>query len=1294
MSFTQPTVWPSETSTLTVGSVWLLNPCIRYSAIAGILPLYTNSDSLGTPCCGPILSRRSGKELIFNLAKEGVLEVPQIELLLTMEQLLQHEVDAKVRQDASTRAKLIQWNNQQDHTGHRSKAFATARGLKKPCLHTVAEQLQEQGLITHTHTEDNNTIVELAVWQGHRFDIAFPVQLDQLSCTLIDTNEHYITVRIPAGTPQPDGERTVTQLKHYTQIGDVFQQLNQYWIPFWQREPAQDAMTETDIADFDQLVAALPNDIPDLQIDTQNVDLWMYIIKTTKSHSAPGTDGIHASDLQMLPKAAISDLVTGFLKGRGAYEAAYDTQQWLEQLAHQKTSRAGATLDLVKCFNLIRRKFASRALRAIGCPDQIVLKWEETTKGLNRYWEIQGEVSDKITSTTGCAEGDPISVVVMIAIAALWIFQTPHTANGVRISAFADNWSWACTDHARHAPIAKATLEICRQAKLQVDLKKTWIWASDPIAETEIQTAAATLHPDQAAPAKVHTAKDLGLQMQYTGAAKLGNLHTRMEEGKARLQRIKHQQWPLEVKAHVIKASVYPAMFHGAEITPIGQEHLTKIRHLVAESLLNTSSRCMSPAILLMFSQHMLLDPGLHVIIQSMKKARQWLVRASEAERLAFLTTASRHRAIIGTTKGPAGTLKSNILQLGWAITKEGDIQVAKHLTLNILQSTIQDLTYWAQQAWNETAVKIHTKRFTLYSYPEADVPATVQVIKRFPTADQRKLLHEIGQAFQTEHQKAKYDGTCDGTCPLCQEPDSKEHRFLHCPSMQEIRAEHAAAVALLQDECPGWIDWPVLYKHEMHDFIHALRHSLPEAVMPAQACQQLAQMNHASGPYLYSDGSCRYPAATETRFAAYALIADVAPDDQCRQAQAMRFLTTQEHPDTLTPLAHGRLPDKQTIHRAELMIIVLATETLPAFQLYTDSSVAKSAFEKATMASSTQSFIDNPHYDLMCRIFVAKKQGHKVHKIKAHRELQKLTDLLDIYHGLGNQKADGQAAHALNTSMPEILSELEAYHVSVHQDQTHLSQVFNYILALQNARARAQAVTKAYMPTEEVQNDPVSFLGAWTADELWSPPRRQLQNQGLRDCAFGLQVAWACQQWLLTCKWPTTYVGPQNKVVGISWIEVALAIMKHLRAYLPVKRQNTDGDTYVIFITNYAQARAHQVTMVEQSETACGLVKQVLDLIPERLTPAVPYGQVRSMYMLGDKGFRSGFQLRPEFEGQREVALQAQWYLQNGKALPRLFEQDCRQWECDQKNAGMTWDKRMQVTKQRQKLVADVRGA
>lgn len=87
-----------------------------------------------------------------------------------------------------------------------------------------------------------------------------------------------------------------------------------------------------------------------------------------------------------------------------------------------------------------------------------------------------------------------------------------------------------------------------------------------------------------------------------------------------------------------------------------------------------------------------------------------------------------------------------------------------------------------------------------------------------------------------------------------------------------------------------------------------------------------------------------------------------------------------------------------QTIHRAELLVIVLATEALPAFNLYTDSSAAKSAFDTATQAASCKSFIDNPHFDLMCRIFAAKKPGQFVHKIKAHRDLHTIPNLLEVY--------------------------------------------------------------------------------------------------------------------------------------------------------------------------------------------------------------------------------------------------------------------------------------------------------
>lgn len=1117
-------------------------------------------------------------------------------------------------------------------------------------------------------------------------------------------------------------------------------------------------MSDEDTQELQHMLAYLPSDIPQLDIDTKDIDQWMYIIKTTKSNSAPGADGIHACELQMLPKAAIQNLVkiihespsvipnnlmcgrtiplakkwglcrasesrpitilpqiyriwarlvahqvitqisqwvppqvTGFLKGRGAFEAAYDTQQWLEQKAKDHSSRAGATLDLIKCFNLIRRSFASRALQAIGCPLPIIRKWEESTMNLRRYWEIQGQISELVHSTTGCAEGDPVSVLVMIAIATMWVYRAPYTAPGVRLSAFADNWSWASTDHTKHAQIAEATKAICNLAKLQVDPTKTWVWASDPTAETAIKTAAATLSPSGEAPKKVQAAKDLGFFLQYTGAGKLGSLLTRMEEGKQRLHRIMHQQWPLEVKVHIIKSSVYPAMFHGSEITPIGQEHLSKIRHLVAQAVLNKSSRCLSSALLLMFTQHILPDPGMHVILQSIKKERQWLIKAPEQERQAFLTTASKHRGLPGTAKGPASTLKSNIMQLGWSITRKGDIQVSTHRFLNMMYAPMQEIQYWAYQAWNATAVKLLTQRFSLYSYPEPDVPATIQVLKKFPSHEQRKLLHELGNAFQTEAQKAKYDKTCEGTCQFCQEPDSKEHRYLRCPVTREVREEHAAAVTILQDECPGWIDWPVMYKHPMFDFIHAVRHGLPEATIPADTCRQLLHLNPDTGPNLFSDGSCLYPSAVETRYAAYALIADLAPDDQCRQHQAMRFLATNQMPDTLATITYGRLPDMQTIHRAELLVIVLATEALPAFNLYTDSSAAKSAFDTATQAASCQSFINNPHFDLMCRIFAAKKPGQFVHKIKAHRDLHTIPNLLEVYKGLGNHKADQQASMTLQQHMPEVGEELATYHKDVTKDQQCLHQVFTYIIALQNARAQAQPATRMYTMPDTEAGDPVTFLATWSADEYWTPPRR-LQNQGLRDCAFGLQAAWACQQWLLSCKWPTRYIGPDNKVVGITWIEVALAIARQMRTFLPVRRQNSEGETILLYISNYAEARKHHVTLVEQSETAYTLVRQVLDIIPERLMPDSPFGQVRSMYILGDAGFRGGIQLRPYFEGQAEVTQQTACYLQNNKALPHLYLRGTTQWQSDQPFAAKSWKVRMEQAKARMRIISDVR--
>lgn len=47
--------------------------------------------------------------------------------------------------------------------------------------------------------------------------------------------------------------------------------------------------------------------------------------------------------------------ILGFLKGRSAYAAAYENQLWLESKGLGRSPKAGVTLDLVKCYNLVFR---------------------------------------------------------------------------------------------------------------------------------------------------------------------------------------------------------------------------------------------------------------------------------------------------------------------------------------------------------------------------------------------------------------------------------------------------------------------------------------------------------------------------------------------------------------------------------------------------------------------------------------------------------------------------------------------------------------------------------------------------------------------------------------------------------------------------------------------------------------------------------------------------------------------------------------------------------------------------
>lgn len=157
--------------------------------------------------------------------------------------------------------------------------------------------------------------------------------------------------------------------------------------------------------------------------------------------------------------------------------------------------------------------------------------------------------------------------------------------------------------------------------------------------------------------------------MRYSGTPAMGVQTDRLEEGIQRLGRIQGSLWPYDTRRHLAQASMFPAAFHGIEMVIPPEDQITKFRRKIVEALLQTSARPMSPVLVTMVVRNGDPDPDLHIILQCVRHARQWLLQATPEQRKAFCTIASRHRGSPKTTRGPASVLGYHLEKIGLALT-------------------------------------------------------------------------------------------------------------------------------------------------------------------------------------------------------------------------------------------------------------------------------------------------------------------------------------------------------------------------------------------------------------------------------------------------------------------------------------------------------------------------------------------------------------------------------------------------------------------------------------------------
>ena len=162
-------------------------------------------------------------------------------------------------------------------------------------------------------------------------------------------------------------------------------------------------------------------------------------------------------------------------------------------------------------------------------------------------------------------------------------------------------------------------------------------------------------------------------------------------------------------------------------------------------------------------------------------------LRATVTERARFFRMVARHSGQAHECKGPAGVLKYHLCKFGWQSGAQGQLEINAFVTfpfLDIGQSTLLRL---CQTQWQEQIMS-HTDRRALKGLPPICRLSTIQVLRKFNSAQQIKILNEIAGAYQTRLQQSAWDDQISPLCPHCGEVDTREHRSMSCTALSDLR--------------------------------------------------------------------------------------------------------------------------------------------------------------------------------------------------------------------------------------------------------------------------------------------------------------------------------------------------------------------------------------------------------------------------------------------------------------------------------------------------------------------------
>ena len=408
-------------------------------------------------------------------------------------------------------------------------------------------------------------------------------------------------------------------------------------------------------------------------------------------------------------------------------------------------------------------------------------------------FQVQSHLSAPLHSSTGILEGDPISVLGMVAYCWLYVaLLSPY----VEPTAYVDNLAWSAELPDSHAPALDQVLVLTEATKMQIDWGKAYYWATHATHRKWWEKGASALLLQGVSVPVLRHVKELGAHLNFCRRTGLGHLVDTFDQAVERLHRLFHDPSSLETKARVVETGIWPFAFYGALSVAPGRQRLHKLRSNAARAVVGRH-HTLSPY------ASLFLIPGVSDPETSLMAHQAChLVMPAVAEQV--LRVASRD-GLPMTVHGPGSALQLMFGRLGWVIKSDGTFKGPGHASFNVYRSSCKDIRKSIQDAWSYEVQACLQDRSGLEHCPLPSRTITQKLFQHFQPWEQIILARHVTGAFLSNAEKSTWSRVVDESRELCGCVDTKWHRVFECPAMADVRQDHQEILSQVKREFAWW---------------------------------------------------------------------------------------------------------------------------------------------------------------------------------------------------------------------------------------------------------------------------------------------------------------------------------------------------------------------------------------------------------------------------------------------------------------------------------------------------------